>query len=122
MILGHFKHFKYNKNRRELRIPLCPTLNYQVNFHLFPKQTFNTHNDHDIIKITYDKQRGEIMTITLDESKLKKLVNNAVMGILDTLRMTKKEENFESLPLCHYSIKPYFRQFQKIIFQTMPTL
>jgi len=39
------------------------------------------------------------MTITLDENELKKLVNNALMGILDTLRMTKKEGNFESLPL-----------------------
>ncbi len=41
------------------------------------------------------------MTVTLNENELKKLVNNAIMGILDTLRMTKKEGNFESLPLCH---------------------
>ncbi|MGE4444642.1 MAG: hypothetical protein AB7E37_06710, partial [Candidatus Altimarinota bacterium] len=47
------------------------------------------------------------MTITLDENELKKLVNNAVVGILDTLRMTKKEGNFESLPLCHKSSKSY---------------
>ena len=53
------------------------------------------------------------MTITLDENELKKLVNNAVIGIVDTLRMTKKEGSFESLPLCHSSTKPYFRQFQK---------
>jgi|GEM_PF-2526769 len=44
------------------------------------------------------------MTITLDESELKKLVNNAVVGILDTLRMAKKEGNFESLPLCQSSL------------------
>ena len=47
------------------------------------------------------------MTFTLDENELKKLVNNAVVGILDTLRITKKEGNFESLPLCHKSSKSY---------------
>lgn len=84
---------------------MCTTFNQQVNFHFRKKQTLNTHYSHDIIKITYDKQRGEIMTITLDTNELKKLVNNVAIGILDTLRMTKKEGNFESIPLNEPKIK-----------------
>jgi len=48
------------------------------------------------------------MIVSINEKDLKKLVNNAVIGILDTLNITKKEGSLESLPLCHFFQKLFF--------------
>ncbi len=45
------------------------------------------------------------MIVSINEKDLQKLINNAVIGILNTLNITKVEENLESPSARHLIIK-----------------